>query len=72
MRRPASSRRKKNGEYTGGLITMPAPGLVIACMYSAIPVITSGIAKIRAGSGDQPSRSAANSANASPSSPLSG
>ena len=51
---------------------MPAPGLVIACMYSAIPVITSGIAKIRAGSGDQPSRSAANSANASPSSPLSG
>src|SRR5215469_12467090 len=47
------------------------PGGVIAWMTSLIPVITSGIAKIKSGSGDQPPRrSAANSANASPRLPL--
>jgi hypothetical protein len=36
-------------------------------IISAIPVITSGMAKIRAGSGDHRSRSAANAVKASPS-----
>ena len=62
--------RKKNGAYTGGLITTPAPGGVSAVIISEIPVITSGIAKIRAGSGFQPSRLAAKPANASPSRPM--
>jgi hypothetical protein len=62
--------RKKNGEYTGGLITTPAPGGVSAVIISEIPPITSGMAKIRAWSGFQPSRLAAKPANTSPSRPI--
>jgi hypothetical protein len=51
------------------LITIPAPGGVTAWITSATPVMTSGIAKISDGSGDQRSRLEAKAANASPSSP---
>ena len=40
-------------------MTIPDPGGVTAMIISAIPVITSGMANIRAGSGDHPSRSLA-------------
>jgi hypothetical protein len=46
-------------------MTMAEPGGVTAWATSASPVITSGMAKTRAGSGDQPSRAAAKSRNAS-------
>ena len=49
---------------------MPEPGGVTAWTTSASPVITSGIAKTRDGSTVQPSRCAANWANASGSCPM--
>ncbi len=70
MRRPVNPIRKKNGAYTGGLMTIPDPGGVSAMIISAIPVMTSGMANTRAGSGDQRSRLRANAAKASPSIPL--
>jgi hypothetical protein len=51
-------------------MTMAEPTGVSVVIISAMPVMTSGIAKIRAGSGDQPSRSAVKAVKTSPSRPM--